>query len=122
MLYFVVVLEHSRCLEVDMLQSIWSWCLSAWIDHGVSTLPQVSCIANNVRWAHEICSGDNEERAIVTGSMNQMAYLFQMWLPLVAWQQIKAPRYTAGFATITFLNIAMVVFTSLALYLQKRKR
>ena len=45
------------------------------------------------RWAHEICSDDNEERAIVTGSMNQMAYVVQIWLPLLIWQQIDAPMY-----------------------------
>jgi len=54
--------------------------------------------------------------------MNQMAYVFQMWLPLVAWQQIKAPRYTAGFATITFLNVGMIALTGVAMYLQRLVR
>ena len=47
-----------------------------------------------------------------------MAYVFQMFLPLVAWQQIKAPRYTAGYVTITFLNVGMISFTLVALYLR----
>jgi hypothetical protein len=54
--------------------------------------------------------------------MNQMAYVFQMWLPLVAWKQTTAPQYSAGFATVTFLNVAMIIFTILALYLQTRFR
>jgi hypothetical protein len=29
------------------------------------------------RWAHGICSDGNEERDIITGGMNQMAYVFQ---------------------------------------------
>ena len=32
-------------------------------------------------WAHEICSDDNEERALVTGSMNEMAYVCQAYVP-----------------------------------------
>lgn len=50
--------------------------------------------------------------------MNQMAYVFQMWLPLVAWQQIRQPRYTAGFATITFLNVGMIGLCLLCMYMQ----
>ncbi|KAF2421055.1 putative MFS transporter Liz1/Seo1 [Tothia fuscella] len=52
-------------------------------------------------WAHEICSDDNEERAIVVGSMNEMAYVLQAWLPLIVWQQVEAPRYHKGFTTVS---------------------
>ncbi|RMZ86880.1 hypothetical protein DV736_g5894, partial [Chaetothyriales sp. CBS 134916] len=54
-------------------------------------------------WAHEICSDDNEERALVTGTMNEIAYVFQAWLPLLIWQQVEAPRI------ITTCNVPMDV-------------
>ncbi|KAF1918839.1 major facilitator superfamily domain-containing protein [Ampelomyces quisqualis] len=60
-------------------------------------------------WAHEICTHDNEERAIVVGSMNEMAYVIQAWLPLLVWQQVEAPNYRKGFVTITFISLAMIV-------------
>lgn len=60
-------------------------------------------------WAHEICSGDNEERAIVIASMNEMAYVLQAWLPLLVWQQVDAPQYRKGFITITALSIALII-------------
>ena len=59
-------------------------------------------------WAHEICADDNEERAIVVASMNEMAYVLQAWLPLLVWQQIDAPQYRKGFITITFLSAALI--------------
>lgn len=31
-------------------------------------------------WAHEITTDDTEERALVGGSMNEMAYVVQAWL------------------------------------------
>ena len=31
-------------------------------------------------WAHEITTDDTEERALVGGSMNEMAYVVQIWL------------------------------------------
>ena len=59
-------------------------------------------------WAHEICADDNEERAIVVASMDEMAYVVQAWLPLLVWQQIDAPQYRKGFITLTFLSAALI--------------
>lgn len=59
-------------------------------------------------WAHEICADDNEERAIVVASMNEMAYVLQAWLPLLVWQQIDAPQYRKGFITVTCLSAALI--------------
>ena len=60
------------------------------------------------RWAHEICTADNEERAIVTATMNEMAYVLQAWLPLIVWQQIDAPRYQKGYITVTFISALLI--------------
>ncbi|KAI9924547.1 hypothetical protein MW887_006820 [Aspergillus wentii] len=62
-------------------------------------------------WAHEICSEDNEERSLVIGSMNEMAYVFQAWLPLVVWQQIDAPQYRKGFITVTIMSVILIITT-----------
>lgn len=72
-------------------------------------------------WAHEICSDDNEERALVTGSMNEMAYVFQAWLPLVVWKQVEAPEYRKGYITVTFLAALMIATAMLTRYLHKRQ-
>ena len=75
-------------------------------------------------WAHEICADDNEERAIVVASMNEMAYVLQAWLPLLVWQQIDAPQYRKGFITITCLSAALVVtgFITKALHRSENRR
>jgi len=57
----------------------------------------------------------------VIGSMNEMAYVFQIWLPLVVWQQVSAPMYRAGFITVLFLTIGMLVMTGLVYYFRRRE-
>ena len=47
----------------------------------------------SVRMGTQLCSDDNEERALVVGMMNEMAYVFQAWLPLVVRQQVESARY-----------------------------
>lgn len=72
-------------------------------------------------WAHEICADDNEERALVTGSMNQMAYVFQAWLPLLIWQQIEAPEYPKGYPTMIGILLGMMGTALMIKYLHKRE-
>ncbi|KAJ5357031.1 Major facilitator superfamily domain general substrate transporter [Penicillium concentricum] len=73
-------------------------------------------------WAHEICSEDNEERSLVIGSMNEMAYVFQAWLPLVVWQQVHAPEYRKGFITVSVLSIILIISTFGVRFLHKREK
>ncbi|KAL4894896.1 pantothenate transporter [Aspergillus ambiguus] len=72
-------------------------------------------------WAHEICSNDNEERALVVGTMNEMAYVFQAWLPLVVWQQVDAPRYNKGFIAVTIMSVLLIVTTLTIRALQQKE-
>jgi len=60
-------------------------------------------------WAHEICNEDNEERAIVVATMNEMAYVIQAWLPLIIWQQVDAPQYRTGYITISVFAVLLII-------------
>lgn len=89
----------------------WHW--ACYILAGMGTGISGLCMA----WAHEICSDDNEERAIVIGTMNESAYFFQAWLPLIVWQQVDAPQYHKGFITSACLDAAMIVVAIVIRYL-----
>ncbi|MCJ1308190.1 hypothetical protein MMC25_001842 [Agyrium rufum] len=93
----------------------WRWAcyILAGTGGGLSGL----CMA----WAHEICNDDNEERAIVVATMNEMAYVLQAWLPLIVWQQIDAPQYRKGFITITFLSALLIVTAAIIRVLHQRQ-
>ncbi|KAL2846089.1 major facilitator superfamily domain-containing protein [Aspergillus pseudodeflectus] len=70
-------------------------------------------------WAHEICSADNEERALTVGSMNEIAYVFQAWLPQVVWQQVDAPQYRKGYITGCIMSSILIVTALVIRSLQK---
>ncbi|KAI0896101.1 MFS general substrate transporter [Annulohypoxylon nitens] len=73
-------------------------------------------------WAHEICSDDNEERALVVATMNEMAYVVQAWLPLIIWQQVEGPRYHKGFITMVFIAAGLIVTSLTIRVLHRRER
>lgn len=72
-------------------------------------------------WAHEICASSNEERALVTGTMNEMAYVIQAWLPLVIWQQVEAPEYPKGYPTMIVIAVGMIATSLFIKYLHRRE-
>lgn len=51
--------------------------------------------------------------------MNEMAYVFQAWLPQVVWQQVDAPQYRKGFITVTILSVALIATTCGIFSIQK---
>ncbi len=73
-------------------------------------------------WAHEICSDDNEERALVTATMNKMGYIVQAWLPLIIWQQVDAPSYPRGYVTTAVLGGSLIIVTLVTRSLDHRER
>ena len=101
--------EPTPALSVVLLSAS----LVANIPLGVSGL----CFA----WANEICKDDFEERALVTGAMNELAYVVQAWLPLIVWQQIEAPNYRKGSITMVGLNIGLIATALTIRHLQQRE-
>ncbi|KAH7054284.1 MFS general substrate transporter [Macrophomina phaseolina] len=95
----------------------WHWAcyILAGLNSGLSGL----CMS----WAHEICADDNEERAIVIGSMNEMAYVVQAWLPLIVWKQTDAPQYRKGFITVAVIGGPLLIGSALGtLVLHNREK
>jgi hypothetical protein len=54
--------------------------------------------------------------------MNEMAYVFQAWLPQVVWRQVEAPGYRKGFVTVTVLSGILILATFVTVGLEKRER
>ncbi|KAL1997135.1 hypothetical protein VTN49DRAFT_8000 [Thermomyces lanuginosus] len=93
----------------------WKWtCLiGAGASYGVGGLIMT--------WANEICSADSEERAIAIAAMNEFAYIVQIWLPLLVWQQVDAPRYFKGYITVSCMSAAMLVICLIVRVLHERE-
>jgi ACS family pantothenate transporter-like MFS transporter len=96
------MLIYNVSLSVAHINFTWGWICYylAGIGGSISGLMYA--------WAHEVCSDDNEERAIVVATMNDMGYVLQAWLPLIVWQQIDAPQYTKCFITSSCVCVLLV--------------
>ncbi|KAI8958628.1 MFS general substrate transporter [Daldinia sp. FL1419] len=112
----VVNIIVNTSLAVWNIPTGWKWfCyIIGMIGGGISGL--------TFAWAHEICSDNNEERAFVVATMNEMAYVVQAWLPLIIWQQVDGPQYHKGFVTMVFLAAGLIVTSLTIRVLHHRER
>lgn len=110
----VLIIAHSSLAAWNIALG-WHWTCYFLVGFGggISGL----CFA----WAHEICKDDVEERALVTGAMNEMAYVIQAWLPLLVWKQVEAPKYRKGSITMIGLNVSLIVTAFCIRYLHKKE-
>lgn len=72
-------------------------------------------------WANEICSADAEERALVLGIMNAVAYAFNAWLPLLVYPVKDAPRFKKGFIWTTCILVGQAGMTGVVAWAWKRE-
>lgn len=54
--------------------------------------------------------------------MNEMAYVFQAWLPQVIWKQVDGPEYHKGFIGSTILSAILIVSTLAIRVLAEREK
>jgi hypothetical protein len=54
--------------------------------------------------------------------MNEMAYVFQAWLPLIVWQQVDAPRYHKGWITMITMSCILITTAFIIRFLHKREK
>ena len=103
-------------LAVWVIPDGWKWAcfILQGMGNGISGLIMA--------WAHEICTDDNEERALVIGTMNEMAYVVQAWLPNIVWLETDAPQFHKGFMTMIFLSVALIVTSCVTRQLQRREQ
>lgn len=53
--------------------------------------------------------------------MNVAAYIMQIWLPLVVWQQVDAPRYFKGYVTVSSMSVMLIVMCFIVRHLYNRE-
>lgn len=109
----IMIIIVNTSLAIWSIPNAWKWAcfILAGCSSGISGLIYA--------WTHEICARDNEERALVAASMNEMAYMVQAWLPLLIWQQVEAPEYPKGYLASIFIAIAMMATTMAIRHMQR---
>jgi MFS transporter, ACS family, pantothenate transporter len=54
--------------------------------------------------------------------MNEMAYVFQAWLPLIVWQTVDAPRYHKGWITMIIMSLILIITALVIRQLERREK
>ncbi|KAG6837968.1 hypothetical protein H0H93_008362 [Arthromyces matolae] len=87
---------------------------------------EVSCplvwrITSESGWANQICSDDDQERAVVLASMNMWNNVVNAWWPLLFYKATDAPRFTKGMIAMICVSVATLAVTWFVWYMERRE-
>lgn len=69
-----------------------------------------------ITWINEILSHSAEERAIIIGVVETMAFTFQAWVPLFVYNTGQAPHFPIGYEMATMFFGLEIILTLVILY------
>jgi ACS family pantothenate transporter-like MFS transporter len=72
-------------------------------------------------WATTLMSGDAEERAIVTASMNTIGQAISAWSQLLEYPAVDAPNFHKGFITTSCIAVLQLVNMGVIWFLARRE-
>lgn len=73
-------------------------------------------------WANELCSSDNEERALVVVLMNDLAYVVQAVVPNFVWRTVDFPEARRGLGYSVGLSLAVTPLALVVRHLHERDK
>jgi ACS family pantothenate transporter-like MFS transporter len=63
-----------------------------------------------ITWINEVCSFSQEHRIIVIAIVETMAFTFQAWVPLLAYNTAESPHFTYGYQLAAMFFALEIVF------------
>lgn len=73
-----------------------------------------------VTWTNEVCAASAEQRAIVIGVMETLAFTFSAWVPLLIYSTAEAPRFRIGYKMAAMFFALEIVLTLVIRWCEKR--
>lgn len=73
-----------------------------------------------VTWANEICAFSAEQRVIVIGVMETLAFTFYAWVPLYIYDTAEAPRFRIGYKMAAMFFALEIVLTLVIRWCEKK--
>lgn len=97
--------------------------LSIWPSHDIPammtgwflTFCETGAGALFITWINEVCGFSQEHRIIVIAIVETMAFTFQAWVPLLAYNTGEAPRFKYGYQLAAMFFALEIVFVGVML-------
>ncbi len=73
-----------------------------------------------ITWINEVCGFSQEHRIIVIAIVETIAFIFQAWVPLLAYNTAQAPHFNYGYYLATMFFALEIVITGIMVVAQRR--
>lgn len=104
----------------SIILSIWpSENIPAMMAGWLLTFCETGAGALFITWINEVCGFSQEHRIIVIAIVETMAYTFQAWVPLLAYNTGEAPHFRYGYQLACMFFTLEIVFVGLMLLAER---
>ncbi|EED17340.1 pantothenate transporter, putative [Talaromyces stipitatus ATCC 10500] len=73
-----------------------------------------------IAWINEVCAYSREHRMLIIGFVETMAFTFNAWVPLLAYNTSQSPHFKVGYKLAAMFFALEIVLTLLIAYVEKR--
>lgn len=104
-----------------IILSIWpSENIPAMMTGWLLTFCETGAGALFITWINEVCGFSQEHRIIVIAIVETMAYTFQAWVPLLAYNTGEAPHFKYGYQLTCMFFALEIVFVGIMVVAERR--
>ena len=117
----VIIFACFIALVGTIILSIWpSQNISAMMAGWLLTFCGTGAGALSIAWINEVCSYSSEHRLIIIAVVETMAFTFQAWVPLFAYNTSQAPHFKIGYQMAAMFFAVEIILTLVIVWAAKR--
>ncbi|KAI9729153.1 MAG: hypothetical protein M1834_007060 [Cirrosporium novae-zelandiae] len=117
----VIAVACSVALIGCIILSVWpSQNTDAMMAGWLLTFAETGAGALWMTWINETCSYSAEHRIITIAVVEMMAYVFNAWVPLLAYDTSQAPHFTVGYQLAAMFFAIGIVLSVIIKFVEKR--
>ncbi|EEA26602.1 hypothetical protein TMatcc_005121 [Talaromyces marneffei ATCC 18224] len=117
----VVIFAAMIALTGTIILSVWpANSIPAMMTGWILTFLETGAGALIIAWINETCAYSTEHRILIIGFVETMAFTFNAWVPLLAYNTAQSPRFTIGYKLAAMFFAVEIVLTLLIAYVAKR--
>ncbi|QGA18628.1 hypothetical protein EYB26_006313 [Talaromyces marneffei] len=117
----VVIFAAMIALTGTIILSVWpANSIPVMMTGWILTFLETGAGALIIAWINETCAYSTEHRILIIGFVETMAFTFNAWVPLLAYNTAQSPRFTIGYKLAAMFFAVEIVLTLLIAYVAKR--
>lgn len=117
----VIMFAALVALTGTIILSVWPEDnISAMMTGWILTFLETGAGALFIAWINEVCAYSVEDRVLIIGLVETIAFTFSAWVPLLAYNTAESPHFSVGYQLAAMFFALELLLTLVIAYVEKK--